>query len=94
MMGIRITGFALMILVTPYGWYTGVFAAAAIVLPYIAVVIANVSADMTAPVAQSPERMIGAPESPTDDAQGAATASPAPAVIRISETGAATDSTL
>ena len=31
-----------MVVITPYGWYTWVFGAAAIVLPYIAVVLANV----------------------------------------------------
>ncbi len=42
MMGIRIACFILMVVITPYGWYTWVFGAAAIVLPYIAVVLANV----------------------------------------------------
>ena len=41
MMGIRIACFILMVVITPYGWYTWVFGAAAIVLPYIAVVMAN-----------------------------------------------------
>ena len=43
MMGIRIACFILMVVITPYGWYTWVFGAAAIVLPYIAVVLANVT---------------------------------------------------
>jgi hypothetical protein len=42
MMGIRVACFILMVVITPYGWYTWVFAAGAIFLPYIAVVIANV----------------------------------------------------
>ena len=42
MMGIRIACFILMVVITPYGWYTWVFGVAAIVLPYVAVVTANV----------------------------------------------------
>lgn len=91
MMGIRILGFALMVLVTPYGWYTAVFAAAAIVLPYIAVVIANVSADMTAPTAESPERMIEAPPSGEPATTASDATSATPTVIRISETGSGAD---
>jgi hypothetical protein len=35
MMGIRLACFVAMALVTPYGWYTFVFAAGAIFLPYL-----------------------------------------------------------
>ena len=49
MMAIRLVCLGLVLFVTPYSWYTWVFAAMAIFLPYLAVVIANVSADMTAP---------------------------------------------
>ncbi len=42
MMGIRIGCFLAMALVTPYGWWTFVFAAGAIFLPYVAVILANV----------------------------------------------------
>ncbi|GAA1694059.1 hypothetical protein GCM10009808_08950 [Microbacterium sediminicola] len=73
MMGIRVACFALVLFVTPYGWYTWVFALAAIFLPYVAVVIANVSADVRAPRADTPDRAIAAapevapqtPEPPT-----------------------------
>lgn len=60
MMGIRIVSFVLMVLVTPYGWYTWVFGAAAIFLPYIAVVIANVGDDVHEADAESPERALTA----------------------------------
>ncbi len=82
MMAIRLVCLGLVLFVTPYSWYTWVFAAMAIFLPYLAVVIANVSADMTAPTALGPERMIEAP------APGQTSASPSPAapqVIRIDE---------
>ncbi|QPE05754.1 DUF3099 domain-containing protein [Microbacterium schleiferi] len=82
MMGIRLVCFALVLFVTPYSWYTWVFAAMAIFLPYLAVVIANVSADMTAPTALGPERMI---EAPAPSPAPTATAAPAPQVIRIDE---------
>lgn len=42
MMGVRLACFIAMALVTPYGWYTWVFAAGAVFLPYLAVVIANI----------------------------------------------------
>jgi len=42
-MAIRVACFLLMVLITPYGWYTWVFAAGAVFLPYIAVVYANAS---------------------------------------------------
>lgn len=41
-MGVRILCFILMVVITPYGWYTWVLAAAAVFLPYFAVVLANV----------------------------------------------------
>jgi hypothetical protein len=41
-MGVRVVCFVLMVVITPYGWYTWVFGAAAIFLPYVAVVSANV----------------------------------------------------
>ena len=50
--------FALTVLVTPYGWYTWVFAIAAAILPYIAVVFANaVSPTATSP-AESPVQQL------------------------------------
>lgn len=81
MMGIRIACFIAMAVITPYGWYTFVFAAGAIFLPYLAVVVANVGQDTPQVVAENPERMIAAP-------RPAAAPAPAdePTVIRISET--------
>ena len=83
MMGIRIACFILMVVITPYGWYTWVFGAAAIVLPYIAVVLANVESDVRAdgcrePGARTPGGAVGAPAS-------AAEGGP---VLRIEETHA------
>jgi hypothetical protein len=70
MMGIRILCFILMVVITPYGWYTWVFGAAAIFLPYIAVVTANVSQNVRPTNAESPERALPvappvAPAAPT-----------------------------
>lgn len=81
MMAIRMVCFALMVLVTPYGWYTFVFGAGAAVLPYLAVVVANVGASRGADAAQSPERELtsGAPETP---------AATTPPVIQVRESPA------
>jgi hypothetical protein len=59
-MTIRIVCFGLMVLVQPYGWYTWVFAIAAAVLPYIAVVFANAGSDSTEMAAESPRQEIEA----------------------------------
>lgn len=82
MMGIRIACFIAMAVITPYGWYTFVFAAGAIFLPYLAVIVANVGQDAAPSTAINPERAIDAPR--------AAAPTPAPAadeplVIRIAE---------
>ncbi|MFV0320086.1 MAG: DUF3099 domain-containing protein [Microbacterium sp.] len=76
-MGIRVACLILMVVVYPYGWYTVVFAIGAIVLPYIAVVIANVGKDAHETIAERPDRAISA----------ARTAAPPPAhtVIRVAE---------
>jgi hypothetical protein len=72
-MTIRIICFALMVFVQPYGWYTWVFAAAAALLPYIAVVFANAGSDNTETVVESPVAAIEvAPTSPST--RGRATA--------------------
>jgi hypothetical protein len=81
MMGIRIACFILMVVITPYGWYTWVFGAAAIVLPYIAVVLANVGAGESRTDAVNPERAL--PASPTAPASGSSADAP---VLRIEET--------
>lgn len=57
-MSIRIACFALMVLVQPYGWYTWVFAIAAAVLPYIAVVFANAGSDSTETRPESPVQQL------------------------------------
>ena len=44
MMAIRVACFVLMVVVTPYSWYTWLFAVGACFLPYVAVVVANVAA--------------------------------------------------
>ena len=83
MMGIRIACFILMVVSTPYGWYTWVFGAAAIVLPYIAVVLANVSSDVEGTDAENPERALAS--APSVRPTSAAAGSP---VLRIEETHA------
>ena len=81
-LGIRVLCFVLMVVITPYGWYTWVFAAAAVLLPYIAVVVANVGSDVRSVEAENPERALpAAPERPV-----AAAAEPGPTVIRLQET--------
>ena len=82
MMGIRIGCFLAMALITPYGWYTFVFAAGAIFLPYVAVIVANVGEDAAETTAINPERAIEAPR----PAPAAAVDPDAPLVIRIAET--------
>lgn len=79
-MAIRTVCILALVLVTPYGWYTWVFAVGAIFLPYVAVVIANVGQDVRRPVAENPERTLSAP-APT-----APVAEAPPTVIRITET--------
>ena len=65
-MGVRIACFILMVAVQPYGWYTWIFAAGAVVLPYIAVVTANVGQDSRATRrSESPERALPATPSPS-----------------------------
>lgn len=68
-MGIRTACFILMAVVTPYGWYTWVFAAGAIFLPYIAVVYANAGEATTSTSrAETPTLMIEeAPAPPVAD---------------------------
>ena len=84
MMGIRMGCFLAMVLVTPYGWYTWIFGAGAVVLPYIAVVVANVGQDGKDPVAERPERMLESPAA--SDASPRTPPSPAPpTVITIAE---------
>ena len=86
-MGIRVACFILMVVITPYGWYTWVFGAAAIFLPYIAVVSANVGQEGRRNRREDPEAALpAAPSAPS------AAAAPEVRVIRIDETRPGTDS--
>jgi len=53
-MGIRTVCFILMAVVYPVGWWTFVFAAGAIFLPYIAVIAANAGSDSVPMTVESP----------------------------------------
>lgn len=79
MMAVRLTCFILMVVITPYSWYTWVFAAGAIFLPYFAVVVANVSSGQDEARLVPPERQIEAP------GPAAAPEPTVPPVIRIHE---------
>ena len=83
MMGVRVVCFVLMVVVQPYGWYTWVFGAAAIFLPYIAVVLANVGQDGKTVGAVDPERALEAPAPPRAEDEATMTS---PSVIRVTET--------
>lgn len=87
MMGIRMACFALTVLVTPYGWYTWVFALAAAVLPYIAVVFANAVSPTTTASAESPIQQISAPASRSTEPAPSAD----PTIITIRERSDAVD---
>ena len=78
MMSVRVVCFVLMVVITPYGWHTWVLAVGAVLLPYLAVIVANVASDVAPTTAVAPERQLTAgpvePEAP-----------PAPTVITIRE---------
>lgn len=80
-MTVRVTCFLLMVTVTPYSWYTWIFGLGAAVLPYLAVVIANVSAAPTARKAEEPMRAVDAPPAAPAGEPG-----PTDGIIRIQET--------
>lgn len=80
MMGVRIVCFILMVVITPYGWYTWVLGAAAVFLPYIAVVTANVADNVRRVDVENPERALPAAPSERPVVQES------PGVIRIQET--------
>ena len=84
MMAIRVACFVLMVVITPYGWYTWVLGVGAIFLPYFAVVIANV-ASAPADRAIAPERAIEAATPPPASSPNAPAAQSPTTVIRISE---------
>jgi hypothetical protein len=85
MMGIRTLCFILMVVITPYGWYTWVLGAAALFLPYIAVVTANVSQNVRPTGPENPERALPAVPH-VDDTHPAS-----PPTVRIEEIRAAGD---
>lgn len=80
MMSVRVICFVLMVVITPYGWHTGVLAVGAVLLPYLAVVVANVGSDTDVVSAVPPERQLAAPPENAPDASPAR-----PAVVRIEE---------
>lgn len=84
MMGIRIACLVAMVLITPYGWYTWLLGAAAIFLPYVAVVSANVGQEARRNRREDPE--------PALPAAPAHPASASPRVIRVDETPHSTPS--
>jgi len=78
-MGIRTVCFILMAVVYPVGWWTFVFAAGAIFLPYLAVVSANAGSDSIPHAVESPVLQIdAAAPAPDESAQ-------TPPVITIHE---------
>lgn len=76
LMGVRILCFILMVVITPYGWYTWVLAAAAVFLPYFAVVLANVG-ETARRAPDDPERALPMIAAPVPESS--------PRVIRIEE---------
>jgi hypothetical protein len=77
-MGVRTLCLVLMVAVVPYGWYTFVFALGAVVLPYIAVVVANAAQSTQVTHAQAPE-LPALPAAPTQPEPMT------PGIFRISE---------
>ena len=80
MMGIRVACFVLMAVITPYGWYTWVFAAGAIFIPYFAVVLANVTSSDRPGAAEAPHALTAGPGTTAP-----IPAPTAPVVIRVDE---------
>ena len=80
---IRMLCFALTVLITPYGWYTWVFAIGAAVLPYIAVVFANAIIPTPTSSAESPTLEIS---SRPDETAAEQPATPPPTIVMIQET--------
>ena len=78
LMAVRVTCFVLMVLITPYGWYTWILALGAVFLPYIAVMIANVGSGPPPKAAETPLLSISSTATPHVPATGVE-------VIRITE---------
>ncbi|MDJ1115222.1 DUF3099 domain-containing protein [Microbacterium dauci] len=86
-MGVRMVCLVLMATVTPYSWYTWVFALGAAVLPYVAVVVANAGSAPTARRAVDPRRAVEAPPGAPRAAEP-----DDPGVFRINESPRSEDS--
>lgn len=54
-MSLRIVCIILMVAIQPYGWYTWLLLLGAVFLPYVAVVMANVSSNVDSTTAENPE---------------------------------------
>lgn len=80
MMTVRVLCFVLMVVITPYGWYTWVLAVGAIFLPYFAVIVANVTVANGESRAVPPERELSATPTPRPVRE------PSVGVIQIQET--------
>lgn len=78
-MGIRVLCLVLMVVVQPYSWYTWIFGLGAAVLPYVAVVLANVGKDAHEARAERPELALPAPPPAGERSHD-------PGVIRVAET--------
>ena len=81
-MGIRTVCFILVFTVQPMGWWTWVFAIAAAVLPYVAVVFANAGDDSVPTDVESPLIELEAPTAQQDESPRG------PQVITVAETPA------
>ena len=66
-MAVRVTCFILMVVIQPFGWYTWLLGAAAVFLPYIAVVLANVGQEGKTVDAVNPERALEPPAAPAPE---------------------------
>ncbi|WP_396658020.1 DUF3099 domain-containing protein [Microbacterium sp.] len=82
-MGIRVLCLVLMVVVQPYSWYTWLFGLGAAVLPYVAVVLANVGKDAHETQPERPELSLPAQPGSGTPAE--------PKVIRVAEAPRLTD---
>ncbi len=60
MMAVRVACFIAMVVITPYGWHTAALAVGAIVLPYLAMIVANVGSGDAESTAESPYQALPA----------------------------------
>lgn len=81
MMAVRVACFIAMVVIAPYGWHTAALAVGAIVLPYLAMIVANVGSGDAEAAAESPRTALTvAPEKPQQPPQA-----DRPTVIEIRE---------